>query len=39
MKKERYEAAELEIIRFQTADVITTSGEEDEYNLPGMPQP
>ena len=40
MKKEKYESAELEIISFQTADVIMTSivddDEDDEYNMPGM---
>ena len=30
MKKKLYERAELEIIAFQTEDVIATSGEEDE---------
>lgn len=35
MKKEKYERTDLEIIKFQTGDVITTSGrgidpEEDE---------
>ena len=30
MIKELYEPAELEIIAFQTEDVIATSGEEDE---------
>ena len=33
MKKEKYEPIEPEIIRFQTEDVITTSGEDDETNL------
>lgn len=33
MKKEKYERTELEIIKFQTDDVITTSGpEEDEVS-------
>lgn len=38
MEKEKYEHIELEIIKFQTDDVITTSGidyEEDE--LPFVP--
>lgn len=30
MMKEKYEHTELEIIRFQTEDVIMTSGEDDE---------
>ena len=29
MKREQYESAELEIIRFDTADLITTSGGDD----------
>ena len=36
MKKEKYERTELEVIRFQTEDVIMTSGleyEEDELPL------
>ncbi len=33
MKKETYEHTELEIIKFQTVDVITTSGEDDETEL------
>ncbi len=37
MNKERYEQTELEIIRFQTGDVIVTSGpptrEDDETEL------
>ena len=33
MNKEIYDRTELEIIRFQTADVITTSGEDDETEL------
>ena len=33
MNKEKYERTELEIFRFQTEDVITTSGfEEDEVS-------
>ena len=33
MDKEKYERTELEIFRFQTEDVITTSGfEEDEVS-------
>ena len=31
MLKEKYERTELEIIRFQTGDVIMTSGLDDEY--------
>ena len=30
MQKETYERTDLEIIKFQTQDVITTSGEEDQ---------
>lgn len=30
MKKEEYEPMELEVIRFETEDVICTSGEDDE---------
>ncbi len=33
MQKERYEATELEVIRFNTGDVITTTGDD----LPPMP--
>ena len=33
MNKEIYDRTELEIIRFQTADVIVTSGEDDETEL------
>ena len=36
MNKEYYEETALEIIRFQTADVITTSGDPDD--LPPMPE-
>ncbi len=38
MKKEAYENAELEIIIFQTEDIITTSGEieTDPYEGPGV---
>lgn len=32
MDREIYERTELEIIQFHTADIITTSGEEDELN-------
>lgn len=39
MKKEKYERTELEIIKFQTEDVIMTSGqyspEEDELPIIG----
>ena len=31
--KERYETPEMEIVEFETEDIITTSG----YDLPGMP--
>ncbi len=37
MKKERYERTELEIFKFQTVDVILTSGgfpEEEDDELP-----
>lgn len=33
MKKEKYERTVLEVIRFQTEDVITTSGPVYEENL------
>lgn len=33
MQKEKYEKTDLEIIQFQTEDVITTSGETDEYEI------
>lgn len=37
MKKEKYERTELDVIRFQTEDVIMTSGEldddTDEYEI------
>ena len=40
MEKEKYERTKLEIFKFQTDDVITTSGEssypEDEYLGPGV---
>lgn len=36
MKKERYECTELEVIRFQTEDVIMTSGEEYEDDIIGQ---
>ena len=32
--KERYETPEMEIVEFETEDIITTSGNDD---LPGMP--
>ncbi len=35
MNKEKYDRTELEIIEFQTKDVICTSGEDDE--LPFVP--
>ena len=31
MKKEKYERSELEIFKFRTEDVITTSNSYDEY--------
>lgn len=31
MSKEKYERTELDIIKFQTEDVIMTSGPDDEY--------
>ncbi len=40
VNKEKYECTELDIIHFQTQDVITTSGESsyyDEYELPFIP--
>ena len=36
MKKEKYERAELELIRFQTDDVLLTSPVDDEYLGPGV---
>lgn len=33
MNKEVYELSELEVIKFYTVDVITTSGEDDELPL------
>lgn len=33
MEKEKYERTDLDIIHFQTEDVITTSGELDEYEI------
>lgn len=33
MNKEQYEAIELEVIRFSSEDVITTSREEDEGEI------
>lgn len=33
MKKEMYERTELEVIRFQSEDVIMTSGEEYEDDI------
>ena len=33
MQQEKYERTELEIIRFLTNDVITASGEPDEYEI------
>nr|WP_316624881.1 hypothetical protein [uncultured Ruminococcus sp.] len=38
MKKEKYERTELDIIKFQTEDVIMTSGiENEEDELPFVP--
>ena len=38
MKKEKYECTELEIIKFQTEDVIMTSGlEHEDDELPLSP--
>lgn len=38
MEKEKYERTELEIIEFQTEDVIMTSGlEQEEDELPFIP--
>ena len=34
MKKEKYERTELEVIKFQTEDVITTSRQYEEDELP-----
>ena len=40
MKKEKYERTELEVIKFQTEDVIMTSGMElEDDELPFMPNP
>ena len=40
MKKEMYERAELEMIRFQTEDIICTTGEDDELPfVPNNPNP
>lgn len=39
MKKEKYERTELEIIRFLTEDVIMTSTEPEEDEIPIMPNP
>lgn len=38
MNKEIYERTELEIIQFQTEDVIMTSGEDDELPIVTQPQ-
>ena len=38
MNKEIYERTELDIIKFQTADVIMTSGEADELPIVTQPQ-
>ena len=34
--KERYETPEMEIVEFETEDIITTSGNADDNSLPGM---
>ena len=34
--KERYEIPEMEIVEFETEDIITTSGNADDNSLPGM---
>ena len=38
MIKEKYERSKLEIIKFHTEDVITTSGEDDELPLVTEPK-
>ncbi len=43
MKKEAYEALELEVIRFDTEDIITTSGEDTvptitDFEAPAAPE-
>lgn len=35
--KERYETPEMEIVEFETEDIITSSGNADDNCLPGMP--
>ncbi len=35
--KEKYEKAEIEVIEFETEDVITTSSEEEAITLPEIP--
>ena len=37
MKKEKYERTELEVIKFQTADVIASSLRYEEDELPFVP--
>ena len=32
MNKEKYQAPEMEIVEFETEDIITTSGEVDEWD-------
>ena len=39
MKKEKYERTELEIIQFLTGDVIMTSTESEEDEIPIMSNP
>ena len=39
MKKEKYERTELEIIQFLTEDVIMTSTESEEDEIPIMSNP
>lgn len=35
--KERYETPEMEIVEFETENIITMSGNADDNCLPGMP--
>lgn len=39
MIKEKYDPCELEIIRFRTSDVLLTSGESEDDELPFVPNP
>lgn len=34
--KERYEIPEMEIVKFETEDIITTSGNNNDNDLPPM---